>query len=279
MKKEKTEKRYQFKKAKIYVYITFISSFLLIFFHIMKDAVAYGNNVVKVYLFISIAILLFVGIVFPLISTYTTVNKHLENIFKRFCDWVDLLSFFVLLCAICQGFFAFGYFRAVVVGESMLPTFENGNTLIVRSTNSGIKNFDVVITTIDDENRMYASIHEEELLIKRVIGVPGDTLEFKGGYLIINGQEFYEPYIKTHNDYSNRIKLENELGHGVELVDGKYVIMEGYYYLLGDNRGNSSDSRVFGLFKKSQIIGIVYYKLNSLFDWDRVPRGDTYVIE
>lgn len=272
MKKDKIEKSNQFTKIRIYIYIAYISLFLLMFFHKTKEVVAEGNAIVVFYFYICIFIVSLMTITYPILVTSLVGNKHQEFWYKKVSDSIDLFSLFVLLCAFCQGFFAYGYFRASVVGKSMNPTYYQDDALVVRSSNKDIKHFDVVVAVIDEENRNYRSVPEDELIIKRVIGMAGDTLEYHDNHLYINGVSYSEEYTATQEDRFNNINLKVFLGHGVEEIDGKYVISSGYYYLMGDNRGNSSDSRYFGLFKENQIIGVVKYELKSLFNWIKVEN-------
>lgn len=82
---------------------------------------------------------------------------------------------------------------------------------------------------------------EEDPLIKRVVGLPGDTIEVRGGVLFVNDEPQNEPYT---NDRS--------LAQGVY---GPTKVPKGNVFCMGDNRGNSRDSRVFGPVPKENIIG------------------------
>ena len=84
-------------------------------------------------------------------------------------------------------------------------------------------------------------------LVKRVIGLPGEYIEYNDNTLLVNGVGYKEPYIK------NGIITDN-----FNLKDiGYEQIPEGYYLVLGDNRPDSMDSRDIGLISKEQIIGKV----------------------
>ena len=91
-----------------------------------------------------------------------------------------------------------------------------------------IKRFDIVVIK-----------REKEYLIKRVIGLPGDMVEYKDNKLYINEKIVEENFL--HKDTSD-YKLDS-------------VIPDNYYFVVGDNRSNSLDSRVFGLIKKDEILG------------------------
>jgi signal peptidase I len=84
--------------------------------------------------------------------------------------------------------------------------------------------------------------------IKRVIGLPGDTVEVHEHKAIVNGNELDEPY---------RHPLPDDLSVNSESEFGPYTVPEKTYFVLGDNRDNSSDSRVFGVVPQSFIVGRV----------------------
>lgn len=87
--------------------------------------------------------------------------------------------------------------------------------------------------------------------IKRVIGMPGDKLEVKTGtdgdyHVFINGKQLEEPYILSEEDY---------IACSEDMFCGPIEIPEGHYFMMGDNRGNSQDSRFWGLLPKERMIG------------------------
>ena len=108
---------------------------------------------------------------------------------------------------------------ALVVGDSMVNTLHNNE----------IKRFDIVVVRQKGK----------DAIIKRVIALPGETVEYKDNKLYINGKEMEDPY--------NDGKTEDYL------LDG--VIGENEYFVVGDNRSNSADSRMIGLIDKSDIKG------------------------
>ena len=116
-----------------------------------------------------------------------------------------------------------------VNGSSMSTTLENNDIMILNKIDyrfNDIKRFDIVV--VDSEY---------EYLIKRVIGLPGETIEFKDNKLYVNGK-----YIKQNFKYK-------------ETEDFKYKVPKGKYFVMGDNRTNSLDSRSFGPFEKKKILG------------------------
>jgi signal peptidase I len=99
-------------------------------------------------------------------------------------------------------------------------------------------------------------VQPDKDFIKRVIGVPGDTIEIRGGQVYVNDQPIDEPYIRDRTPY---------------LVP-RQTVPPGHYYVLGDNRPNSSDSHVWGLVPAENIIGrawVSYWPPNL---WGVVPE-------
>ena len=140
-----------------------------------------------------------------------------------------------------------------VDGDSMYPTLKNNDYLLLEKFDKNYKRFDVVV--LDYHN---------DKLIKRVIGLPGDTVSYKNDKLYINGKYVKETFLDEA--YKKKIiadKKKNSLNNSkvyftddfdIELL-GYTVIPEGYYFVVGDNRSNSTDSRFIGLISKKDISG------------------------
>jgi len=91
--------------------------------------------------------------------------------------------------------------------------------------------------------------------VKRVIGLPGDTVELREGYLYLNGERIEEPYI---NDEYRTGRLN---------TFGPYTVPEGMYFVMGDHRNNSNDSRSVGPIERSMIVGHVRQVLYPFSKW------------
>ncbi len=130
-----------------------------------------------------------------------------------------------------------------VVGPSMEPNYKSGDLLFLNKISYRFKEprlFDVVVIANDDTKYM----------IKRIIGLPGDTIEYKDNKLYINGE--------VTKEYFNISGVTKDFS--LEQFDYE-VIPEGYYFVLGDNRENSKDSRVYGLISRKDIIGKVQFRI------------------
>ena len=129
-----------------------------------------------------------------------------------------------------------------VSGASMYPTLHNGDRMIL-SKIGDINRFDVVVLKAPDENVEY---------IKRVIGMPGDTVEMKSGVLYINGKKVDQPFINTEALAKQTVFMDD---FTLESLTGESKVPEGKYFVLGDNRGVSKDSRMIGFIDRSAIEG------------------------
>lgn len=137
---------------------------------------------------------------------------------KFFAEWIMPVIAAVVLAFLINKFLIFNVY---VPSTSMVPTINVGDRIMVSRVynKDNIKRGDILV---------FYSNELQETLIKRVIGLPGDTIVIKDGSLNINGEDIQEDYIKN-NDYNNE-----------ELV---YEVPQGKYFFLGDNRPVSMDSR------------------------------------
>ncbi|MEC1178576.1 signal peptidase I [Metasolibacillus meyeri] len=163
-------------------------------------------------------------------------------------SWIKTIVFAVILAV---GIRVFLFTPVNVEGASMMPTFEDEEKVIVNiigPTLLDYKRFDVIVFKApNDEN-----------FIKRIIGLPGDRIEYRDDELFINGEKFDEPYLT-----SNREALvdSGNLTGNFTLQDalGEEVVPEGHYFVLGDNRRKSWDSRDIrvGFVAQEKILGTV----------------------
>lgn len=160
----------------------------------------------------------------------------------------EILSYVLIIIAVLL-FRTFIMSFAIVDGQSMMNTLQNNNFVVVSKVNyifGDIKRFDVVVAEVYDEVD-----HKKRRIVKRVIGLPGETVKYENNKLYINGVLTNEDYLRegtvtgdfSTNDFSS------------------YVIPDNSYLILGDNRGNSTDSRMLGYISGDKIIGKVTFRL------------------
>ena len=136
--------------------------------------------------------------------------------------------------------------RNDVYGSSMEPTLQSGDAVFVQMITCYTGNFkrgDIV--TIDAKG-MDGYSHEENL-IKRIIGLPGETIKIEDGYVYINGQ------LLDESDYLPADTMTYVRAEGIAKGYNEITLGPDEYYCMGDNRGASNDSRLIGPFKKSQL--------------------------
>ncbi len=155
--------------------------------------------------------------------------------------WSWIWSFIVAFIIVGGVYFFLGR-PFTVSGDSMYPTLHNGDRMVLSKVGD-IHRFDVVILKAPDENVEY---------IKRVIGMPGDTIEMKSDVLYINGKKVDQPFINTEALAKQTVFMDD---FTLESLTGESKVPEGKYFVLGDNRGVSKDSRMIGFIDCSAIEG------------------------
>lgn len=162
----------------------------------------------------------------------------------------------LIIVIVVNLIFTFVIQSNVVIGSSMAPTIHENDRLLTNTFNineSKIERFDIVIINWEEGN---------EVIIKRVIGFGGDRIKFSGDKLYINGIEHEEYYLDY--EYIETIKKKNNIDNYTS--DFEVIVPVGQYFVLGDNRIASADSRTIGTFGIEDIIGvdaIVFYPLSN----------------
>lgn len=148
-----------------------------------------------------------------LVSSYVK-KKSIKNI----ADWVITIGVAVILAIIINKFIIF---KVIIPSESMVPTLNINDQLFVTRVYDmdKLKHGDLVVFYSDED---------DILMIKRLIGLPGDEVTISNGVVALNGETLIEDYLGVQDDFS-----------------GKYKVPEGEFFFLGDNRGHSEDSRMW----------------------------------
>jgi signal peptidase I len=168
----------------------------------------------------------------------------------QFLDWIKTFLLIVLIGLFITLFVAQ---RNTISGPSMEPTLHDKDQIIVEkiSKHFAINRGDII--TIDETD----ADHPENLLIKRIIGLPGEKIELKDGKVFVNDQLLQEDYL------SQGVETQADPVRNEQVV----TLGENEYYVLGDNRPVSKDSRRIGPVHRDQIIGkllIRFYPFDSI---------------
>jgi len=159
----------------------------------------------------------------------------------------DTMKYVLIIIAVLLVYLYIVSFQQVL-GPSMQPNYQEGEIYLLNKLKYKIinpKRFEVIVLN----NK------KSKFMIKRVIGLPGEHIEYRDDTLYINGKIIKEQFSKTLEPDETNILEKN-----VDLV-----IPENCYYVLGDNRVNSEDSRTFGCIEKKDIVGKVEFRIWPLF--------------
>lgn len=131
---------------------------------------------------------------------------------------------------------------------------EDGNRTYVEEEVEGydepVKVYSPIWTSEEEAEAIYGGTVEKTTFVKRVIAVAGDEVEFKDGYVYVNGEAAAESSYVTGHTYE----------YEVEGIEYPYVVPEGELWVMGDNRENSGDSREFGSVPLENVTGHVVYR-------------------
>lgn len=144
--------------------------------------------------------------------------------------WIKEILPYVIIVVVVLLIKAYIFTPVIVNGPSMMDTLHNKDVMILDKIGmrlNGIDRFDIVVIETDHAK-----------IIKRIIGLPGETIEYKDNELYIDGKKIEDPY-----------------GNGVTYDFEEVEVPEDSYYVLGDNRTDSVDSRMLGTILKKDILG------------------------
>ena len=173
-------------------------------------------------------------------------------------DWIKSIVVALLIAALIKWLFIDA---TRVAGNSMLNTLHDGDMLFMNKIGKHFHDYDrgdiVILDAPDFPGRLY---------VKRVVGLPGDTVTLKDEKVYINDEELKEPY--TSVDYTLQTSDTYE-----------WYLLDGQYFVMGDNRaeGASNDSRNYGPVQTEEIVGHAFYRFypfNDMGNIDNNPYGE-----
>lgn len=173
-------------------------------------------------------------------------KQNLLKFFKEGLEWARDIAIAIVIALFITRFVVT---HTLIPTGSMIPTIAINDHLIINR---------VPLYFTDPKPGEIVVFHHEKELIKRVIGTPGDTLDIRDGDVYINNQLLDEPYLYEPNSTYSFM---------VENVEFPLELPEDMYFLMGDNRNNSEDSRYFGMIHRKAIYaksGFRIWPLNRL---------------
>lgn len=191
-----------------------------------------------------------------------------NKVIKEILAWGKEIVIAVLVVVVLNFFFA----TTTVYNVSMFPTLQDGDMLLLIKF-GGINRGDIVsfrsqlklterdVAALNFLQKFFHKVGDRKLLIKRVIGIPGDVVMIREGLIYINGERIEEPYLN----------VEDEFGRQTADID-EFMLGSESYFVLGDNRSHSMDSRDFGVVHTSDIIGKTLIRFWPLTRFGR-PNG------
>lgn len=182
----------------------------------------------------------------------------LRNLWLFFLDFLETI---VVSLAIFAVVYVFLFQPHQVDGKSMEPNFHNAEYILTDKISyrlSSPKRGDVVVFHSPQDNKTD--------FIKRILGVPGDIIMVKDGHFYLNGDRLDEAYI---ND-PGKVAPGRFLREGVETE-----VPLGQYYVMGDNRLHSSDSREWGFVPKANIVGRAFFRYWPIDAFGTIPTAES----
>jgi signal peptidase I len=162
---------------------------------------------------------------------------------RNIIEWVAIIAAALVVAIVIKTFLFQAFY---IPSASMQPTLKPGDRVLVNKLSydlHAIHRGDIVVFKRPPSEADDPTIKD---LIKRVIGLPGDTIEERGGEVFINGQELKESYLPP-GTVTTMLPLQK--------------IPPGRYFVMGDNRTNSKDSRYIGTIPKSLIVGRAFIRV------------------
>jgi signal peptidase I len=178
---------------------------------------------------------------------------------RTIIEWAILLGSALIIALVIKTFLFQAFY---IPSESMKPTLNVGDRVLVNKVSYRVHDVNrgdiVVFETPPRAKDANGTIKD---LVKRVIGLPGETVEAHGGVVFVNGRQLDEPYLQNG---VRTCALNSAPGDCVDIA--ATTVPSGDVFVMGDNRTASKDSRAFGAIKESSIVGRVFVRIWPVTD-------------
>ena len=231
---------------------------------------------------------LILTLIFLLAGIFWLLNKFVVKQEEGLVEFVGSLAPVLGLVLILRSFVVEPF---QIPSQSMVPTLKVGDFILVSKWTYGIrlpvlrsKVIDVSLPERGDV-MVFFPPHEDRYFIKRVVGLPGDKIQVLNGVLYVNGEQMQQTLsLEEANSARSVVMMENLTG--VEHLMQKRIsptrlsqnysslVPEGHYFMMGDNRDNSSDSRVWGPVPEDRSVGTAFARWMCWNEFFSVPSFD-----
>tara|TARA_B110000977_G_scaffold64045_1_gene87163 strand:+ start:161 stop:892 length:732 start_codon:yes stop_codon:yes gene_type:complete len=235
---------------------------------------------------------LILTIIFLLAGAFWLLNKFVIKQEEGLIEFTGSLAPVLGLVLVLRSFMIEPF---QIPSQSMVPTLKVGDFILVSKWTYGIR-LPVLRTKIIDvgspergDVMVFFPPHEERYFIKRVVGLPGDKIHVLNGVVFINGDKMEQTPSAEEPNSPRSVVMTEKLGGVKHMMQKRTsptrlsqnfsaVVPEGHYFMMGDNRDNSSDSRVWGPVPEDRIVGkafarwMFWDKFLSLPSFDRAGK-------
>ena len=178
-----------------------------------------------------------------------------------------------------------------IPSQSMLPTLKVGDFILVSKSTYGIR-LPVLRTKLVDisspkrgDVMVFFPPHEDRYFINRVVGLPGDKVQVLNGVMHINGEQMEQVLMPEEATSARSVVMTENLVGSQHLIQKRIsptrlsqsytsIVPDGHYFMMGDNRDNSSDSRVWGPVPEERIVGKAFARWMFWNNFLSVPSFD-----
>lgn len=196
------------------------------------------------------------------------MNQTEKNSYTKRLFWYALIPC-VISFTITRLIFSF----VTISGESMAPSLKNKERVVISRVDKSYDRGEIVVFQSKENDPAYQP--GQDFYVKRVIGVEGDTVEYKDGHLYVNKKEVDQSFIKSSDENLIRSDYERSTGTSIpynnnwtlkqlsqsagwnSFSQNRTKVPAGCVFVMGDHRSHSQDSRYFGFVKTSSIVGVV----------------------
>ena len=231
---------------------------------------------------------LILTLLFLLSGLFWLLNKFLVKQEEGLIEFVGSLAPVLGVVLVLRSFVIEPF---QIPSQSMLPTLKVGDFILVNKWTYGVRLPVLRIKVIDvsaperGDVMVFFPPHEDRYFIKRVVGLPGDKIHVLNGVLYVNGKKMIQTLLpEPANAPRSVVMTENLTGveHQMQKrtsptrLSQNYsaVVPQGHYFMMGDNRDNSSDSRVWGPVPEERIVGKAFARWMFWNEFFSIPSFD-----